>query len=198
MKYLPFIFTAFILISGCSTNKINTDESVNAELYMIHSKLKSYETFSVDSRRDWPKSYTFEDVLKDLPAGTEATIVYKGDLQSNWNKFSSKEEFNTINWIPYDVTVLDKIEEKKPNITEFKIDMTPKHYPDGRTTLSMKYVIQLLKDARYDEKNKEYYPVYEFFKESKIIAIEKNKFYVASTMSLKNKESIILIYRITN
>lgn len=198
MKYLSFIFAAAILISGCSTNKINEDETVKAELYMIHSKLKSYETFSVDSRRDWPKSYAFEDVLKDLPKGSEPTIIYKGELQSNWNKFSAKEEFNSITWTPYDVKVFDKIEGKKPNITEFKIDITPKYYPDGRTVLSMKYVVQLLEDARYDEKNKEYYPVYEFFKEAKILSIERNKFYVASTMSLKNKESIIFVYRITN
>ena len=197
MKVFLALVSCVLLLSGCNTNKVVEDKPVSVELYLIHSKLTSYNNFPIDARRDWIEDVTLDNILQELPNGAEPEVIYETTLQTNWDQKTVKEEYNRVSWNLYNKEYVNKIDGLKPNISQFKFEFTPT-LQTARNLLKMNFTLDLLKEAKYAELAKEYYPIYNTFRDSKVYYFTKNKFHVLSVMALDNKESLILLYKIKN
>ncbi len=191
----------FTIISGCQTVEIKEDKEVSAEIYLVHSKLKSYETFSDNSRRDWPSYYTIEEVLNEFPNGSKPEIIHHTKIESNWGKFASIEEYNFLDATKWDIKNrewINKVEEQPVRTSEFSFKMTPKHFEDGSIYAEMVLSMEFLRTIEKVEGKEVYYPINDIFKAAKAIQFIPNKFYVFEARSLENKSSLIIIYKLKN
>lgn len=194
-------FTA--LLSGCQSNKANLDNPVVADIYIIHGKLTTYDTFTDNKRREWPVDYTIEQVLDDLTEGSSPTIIYQTEVQTEWNKTVKFEDINfleTANWPIKNREWMNKVDTSKGllNTSLFKFKMTPKNTEDGRLAAEMTFTMEFLQGIDKVEGKDVYYTNTDRFSDSKDIFFVKGQYYVFSAMALKNKESLIFIYKLNN
>lgn len=200
---LATLISVTALLSGCQSNKANLDNPVVADIYIVHGKLSTYNTFTVDKRREWPADYTIEQVLEDLTKGTEPRIIYQTEVQSNWNESVSFEDLDfleTASWPIKNREWMNKVisEEGKLNTSSFKFKMTPKNTADGLLESRMTFSMEFLQGVEKVEGKDVYYPVTETFSDASTIYFVKGQYYVFSAMALKNKESLIFIYKLNN
>jgi hypothetical protein len=197
MKIFIALISSLLLLSGCNTNKVIPDKPVNLEVHIIHSKLTSYDNFPIDDRRDWPDNFNLSDVLNELPKGSNPEIIYSTNIQTTWDNVSFKEDKNSIKWDLYKKGNFEKISNLNPDMSKFKIEFKPT-LQTARNLLLINYSITLFKETRYAEYSKTYYPFYETFCDAKIFAFTRDKYHVSSVIALDNKESLIVIYKVTN
>lgn len=195
------LLTITTLITGCQSLEIKEDKSVTAELYLIHSKLKAYETFPDNARRDWPDYYKIEDVLKEFPEKADPHIIHHTKLETNWGKYASIEEYNFLDASKWDIKNrenMSKVNEKPLITSSFKFQMTPKHFEDGSIYSEMMYSMEFLKSIEKVEDKEVYYPMTDLFKSAKAIQFVPDRFYVFEARALENQSSLILIYKLKN
>lgn len=204
MKKLKTIFIAasLFIMSGCSVNSVNEDKAVNAEIYLIHSKMKSYDVIPEENKRIWGERSTIDDIIKSFPDDS-AYLVYKTEVSSNWGKLVEKEEYDFINntWKIKNKEHLEKaMSNKNFKKSSFKFKLKPLYFSDGRAVAEMRYDMKFVTSINSYKKDNEtvYYPLVESFQDSKSIEFYPNKYYVFSTIPLKDKSSFILIYKLKN
>lgn len=190
------------MLTGCSTIKVNEDKPVVADIYIVHSKLKSYETFPDSRRRIWNEGATIDDVIESFPEGSNPTIIHKTTATTQWDKLVEIKETNFLNADSWDIKNkewLNKVTDANPVITSlFKFKMTPKHLEDGRNVALMTYTLEFLREVAKAENKELYYTNTDLFKDAKEVQFLTDRYYVFGALSLKNKESLILIYKLTN
>lgn len=200
MKKL-LLLTSFLFLGACAGNKINEDKPVTAEIYLIHSKMKAYEVIGFEDRRDWSEDMTIEEIINELPQKSESKLIYKTSLSTSWDLMTEKEEYNFID-DKWDIKNKEKLKECKTDIrtSSFKFKFKPLYFSDGRSVSEMRFNMKFLTEINSYEKNNEvvYYPKYESFQDSKSINFLPNKYYVFSTIPLKDKTSFIVIYKLKN
>lgn len=200
MKKL-LLLTSFLFLGACAGNKINEDKPVTAEIYLIHSKMKAYEVIGFEDRRDWSEDMTIEEIINELPQKSESKLIYKTSLSTSWDLMTEKEEYNFID-DKWDIKNKEKLKECKTDIrtSYFKFKLKPLYFSDGRSVSEMRFNMKFLTEINSYEKNNEvvYYPKYESFQDSKSINFLPNKYYVFSTIPLKDKTSFIVIYKLKN
>lgn len=200
---LATIISITALLSGCQSNKANLDDPVVADLYIVHGKLTTYDTFTDEKRREWPADYTIEQVLEDLNKGSEPTIIYQTEVQTDWNKTVSFEDVNfleTANWPIKNKEWMNKIANPDGSINTsiFKFKMTPKNTADGLLQAQMVFTMEFLQGIDKVDGKDLYYTNTDRFSDAKTIYFVKGQYYVFSAMALKNKESLIFIYKLKN
>lgn len=200
---LATIISLTALLGGCQSNKANLDDPVVADLYIVHGKLTNYDTFTDDKRREWPADYTIEQVLEDLTKGSEPTIIYQTEVQTDWNKTVKFEDVNfleTANWPIKNREWMNKVAQPDGtvNASLFKFKMTPKNTEDGRLAAEMTFTMEFLQGIDKVEGKDVYYTNTDRFSDAKDIFFIKGQYYVFSAMALKNKESLIFIYKLNN
>jgi hypothetical protein len=200
---LATLISVTALLSGCQSNKANLDHPVVADLYIVHGKFTNYDTFTDEKRREWPADYTIEQVLEDLTKGSEPTIIYQTEVQTEWNKTVKFEDVNfleTANWPIKNREWMSKVAttEGQVNTSLFKFKMTPKNTEDGRLAAEMTFTMEFLQGIDKVEDKDVYYTNTDRFSDAKDIFFVKGQYYVFSAMALKNKESLIFIYKLKN
>lgn len=200
---LATLISVTALLSGCQSNKANLDHPVVADLYIVHGKLTNYNTFTDEKRREWPADYTIQQVLDDLTKGSEPTIIYQTEVQTEWNKTVKFEDVNfleTANWPIKNREWMSKVTttEGQVNTSLFKFKMTPKNTEDGRLAAEMTFTMEFLQGIDKVENKEVYYTNTDRFSDAKDIFFVKGQYYVFSAMALKNKESLIFIYKLKN
>jgi len=200
---LATLISVTALLSGCQSNKANLDHPVVADLYIVHGKLTNYNTFTDEKRREWPADYTIQQVLDDLTKGSEPTIIYQTEVQTEWNKTVKFEDVNfleTANWPIKNREWMSKVSttEGQVNTSLFKFKMTPKNTEDGRLAAEMTFTMEFLQGIDKVENKEVYYTNTDRFSDAKDIFFVKGQYYVFSAMALKNKESLIFIYKLKN
>lgn len=200
---LATLISVTALLSGCQSNKANLDHPVVADLYIVHGKLTNYDTFTDEKRREWPADYTIQQVLDDLTKGSEPTIIYQTEVQTEWNKTVKFEDVNfleTANWPIKNREWMSKVSttEGQVNTSLFKFKMTPKNTEDGRLAAEMTFTMEFLQGIDKVENKEVYYTNTDRFSDAKDIFFVKGQYYVFSAMALKNKESLIFIYKLKN
>lgn len=200
---LATIISLTALLGGCQSNKANLDDPVVADLYIVHGKLTNYNTFTDDKRREWPADYTIEQVLEDLTKGSDPTIIYQTEVQTDWNKTVHFEDVNfleTANWPIKNREWMNKVAQPDGtvNTSLFKFKMTPKNTEDGRLAAEMTFTMEFLQGIDKVEGKDVYYTNTDRFSDAKDIFFIKGQYYVFSAMALKNKESLIFIYKLNN
>jgi hypothetical protein len=191
------------ILAGCQSNKANLDAPVIANIYVVHGKLTTYNTFPDEKRREWPPEYSIQDVLNDLTAGSEPTIIYQAEVKGDWNKtvkFEDLDFLETANWPIKNREWMGKMEKQdgKLNTSLFKFKMTPKNTEDGRLAAEMTFTMEFLQGIDKVENKDIYYTTSDRFSDAKSIYFVKDQYYVFSAMALKNKESLIFIYKLKN
>lgn len=197
------IITSLIILSGCVTSNINEKKEVKADVYLLHSSMKAYEVITEDDRRDWKENLTIDDIIKEFPKDSNTTLIYKTEISSDWGKVAEKEEYDFINntWlIKNKENIKLAMDNEKFKNSSFKFKLKPLYFTDGRAVAEMRYNMKFLTAIENYEINgkKIYYPVEESFQDSKSIGFLPNKYYVFSTIPLKDKTSFILIYKLEN
>lgn len=194
------LISSISLLSACQGIKIHEDKPVVAEIYLVHSKLKAYETFPDNVSRDWPSDYSIEQVLETFPEGAEPHIVHHTKLSTNWGKFGSVEEVNFLDATKWDVNNREWIPKVKEKLvtSSFKFQMTPRHYEDGSLFAEMMYTMEFLRGIEKVEDKDIYYPRTDLIKTAKAIQFIPNKFYVFEANALENKSSLIVLYKLKN
>lgn len=205
MKIIKTILTtaSLIILSGCATSNINENKEVKAEIYLIHTSMKAYEVITEEDRRDWKESLTIEEIIKELPVDSNATLIYKTEISSNWGKVAEKEEYDFITntWeIKNKENLKAAMDNEKFKNSSFMFKIKPLYFTDGRAVAEMRYNMKFLTAIEsYEEDGKKvYYPIEESFQDSKSIGFLPNKYYVFSTIPLKDKSSFIIIYKLKN
>lgn len=205
MKIIKTILTtaSLIILSGCATSNINKNKEVKAEIYLIHTSMKAYEVITEEDRRDWKESLTIEEIIKELPVDSNATLIYKTEISSNWGKVAEKEEYDFITntWeIKNKENMKAAMDKEKFKNSSFMFKIKPLYFTDGRAVAEMRYNMKFLTAIEsYEEDGKKvYYPIEESFQDSKSIGFLPNKYYVFSTIPLKDKSSFIIIYKLKN
>ncbi len=204
MKKVFLILASVLLLSGCVSNNVKEDKPVKTELYLIHSTMKSYEVIKEEDRRDWAPTLTIEDIIAKLPKESNAKLIYKTEVESNWNEFTEIENYNFVSdsWEIENKSDINKVLNNKPYDSSFKFKIKPLFFSDGRTVAEMRYSIKFLtKIENYlDEStnNIVYSPIYEVIQYSKSINFLPGRYYVFAVMPLKDKSSLILIYKLEN
>lgn len=204
MKKVFLILASVLLLSGCVSNNVKEDKPVKTELYLIHSTMKSYEVIKEEDRRDWAPTLTIEDIIAKLPKESNAKLIYKTEVESNWNDFTEIENYNFVSdsWEIENKSDINKVLNNKPYDSSFKFKIKPLFFSDGRTVAEMRYSIKFLtKIENYlDEStnNIVYSPIYEVIQYSKSINFLPGRYYVFAVMPLKDKSSLILIYKLEN
>lgn len=204
MKKVFLILASVLLLSGCVSNNVKEDKPVKTELYLIHSTMKSYEVIKEEDRRDWAPNLTIEDIIAKLPKESNAKLIYKTEVESNWNDFTEIENYNFVSdsWEIENKSDINKVLNNKPYDSSFKFKIKPLFFSDGRTVAEMRYSIKFLtKIENYlDEStnNIVYSPIYEVIQYSKSINFLPGRYYVFAVMPLKDKSSLILIYKLEN
>lgn len=204
MKKVFLILASVFFINGCSSNNIREDKPVKTELYLIHSTMKSYEVIKEEDRRDWSPNLKIEDIIAELPKESNAQLIYKTEVESNWNDFTEVENFNFVSdaWEIKNKADIVKVLNNKPQDSSFKFKIKPLFFSDGRTIAEMRYSIKFLTSIEnyVDEAsgNKIYYPIYEVIQYSKSINFLPGRYYVFAVMPLKDKTSLILVYKLEN
>lgn len=193
---------SLLILSGCAVNNINEKKEVTAEIYLIHSKMKSYEVITEDERRDWSEKLNIEDIIKKFPDDT-ARLIYKTEISSEWGQSVEKEEYDFVDnsWaIKNKEDYKYYVGDEEYKTSSFNFRFKPLYFSDGRAVAEMRYNMKFITSIENYEKNgvKVYYPLEEYFQDSKSIGFLPNKYYVFSTIPLKDKSSFILIYKLKN
>lgn len=191
------------LIAGCQSNKANLEAPVVADLYIVHGKLTTYNTFSDEKRREWPADYTIEQVLEDFKTGSEPNIIYHTEIKTTWNeqiKFEDVNFLETANWPIKNREWMNKVAnpDGTVNTSLFKFKMTPKNTADGLLEAQMVFTMEFLQGIEKVENKEVYYTDTDRFSDAKTIYFVKGQYYVFSAMALKNKESLTFIYKLKN
>lgn len=189
------------LLSGCGSVKVNEDKPVKAELYIIHSKLTSYNTFPDSTRRIWSEKETIDDVLKTFPEGANPVIIHKTSLQTSWGKKETlieKDFLDATKWDIKNMEWISKVTEQPVITSKFIFNLTPKHLEDGRNIALMSYTLEFLREIEKAESKELYFANTDLFRDAKESLFLTDHFYVFGALALKNKESLILVYKITN
>lgn len=197
------LLASFLFLGACAGNKVNETKPVTAEIYLLHSKMKSYEVIGQEDRRLWDENLTIEDIIKELPKDSKASLIYKTTISSNWGEVTEKEDYNFLDE-KWEIKNKDKkhllIEDIK--FSSFGFKMKPIYFSDGRAVaemrFNMKFLVEIIEYESKDGLTKGYQPVLEIFQDSKSIEFLPNKYYVFSTIPLKDKSSFILIYKLKN
>lgn len=205
MKKILFasILSLTALLTGCQSNKANLEQPVTANLYIVHGKLTAYDTFTDDKRREWPADYTIDKVLEDLTKGSNPEIIYQKEITTEWNKTFTFEDINfleTANWPIKNREWMNKVAQPDGtvNTSLFKFKMTPRNTEDGRLAAQMTFTMEFLQGIDKVENKDVYYTNTDRFSDAKDIFFVKGQYYVFSAMALKNKESLIFIYKLNN
>ena len=84
--------------------------------------MKSYEVIKEEDRRDWSPNLKIEDIIAELPKESNAQLIYKTEVESNWNDFTEVENFNFVSdaWEIKNKADIVKVLNNKPQDSSFK------------------------------------------------------------------------------